>query len=110
VEVAARLRSSLRTEDTVPRLGGDEFVVLSENLRDKRGATAVASRITRTLESTISLDGHEVIVTASVGISFGTSSEDRPEALVRDAEIAMYRVKESGKNRSEIFRQEMGDD
>ncbi len=109
VEVAARLRSSLRAEDTVARLGGDEFVVLSENLRDKRGAAAVARRITRALRSTIPLDGHEVIVTASIGIAFGASCEDRPEELVRGAEIAMYRVKESGKNRSEIFRQEMGD-
>jgi diguanylate cyclase (GGDEF)-like protein/PAS domain S-box-containing protein len=110
VEVAARLRSSLRTEDTVARLGGDEFVVLSENLRDRRGAAAVAGRITRALQSTIPLDGHEVLVTASIGIAFGASSEDRPEALLRGAEIAMYRVKESGKNSSEIFRQEMGTD
>jgi diguanylate cyclase (GGDEF)-like protein/PAS domain S-box-containing protein len=110
VEVAARLRDSLRTEDIVARLGGDEFVVLSENLRDKRGAAAVAARITRALQSAIPLDGHEVIVTASIGIAFGTSSEDRPEALVRDAEIAMYRVKECGKNSSEIFREEMGGD
>jgi diguanylate cyclase (GGDEF)-like protein len=110
VEVATRLRSSLRMEDTVARLGGDEFVVLSENLRDKRGAASVAGRITRALQSTIPLDGHEVLVTASIGIAFGVSSEDQPEALLRGAEIAMYRVKESGKNRSEIFRQEMGED
>src|SRR3712207_1012671 len=98
VEVATRLRSSLRTEDIVARLGGDEFVVLSENLRDRRGAAAVAQRVARALQQPIPLDGHEVLVTTSIGIAFGGPRESLPEALLRDAEIAMYRVKESGKN------------
>jgi diguanylate cyclase (GGDEF)-like protein/PAS domain S-box-containing protein len=109
VEVATRLRSSLRAEDTVARLGGDEFVVLSENLRDRRGAAAVAQRVARALQPPIPLDGHEVFVTTSIGIAFGGPGEDRPETLLRDAEIAMYRVKESGKNHCEIFCKGMGE-
>jgi diguanylate cyclase (GGDEF)-like protein/PAS domain S-box-containing protein len=107
--VAERLRSSLRTADTVARLGGDEFVVVGEDLHDGREAATLAGRISEALRPTISLDDHEVFVSASIGIAFGASREDRPESLVRDAEVAMYRAKDGGKGCYEMFRPEMGE-
>jgi diguanylate cyclase (GGDEF)-like protein/PAS domain S-box-containing protein len=109
VEVARRLRSSLRTEDTVARLGGDEFVILGEDLNGDEDAAAFAGRIARALRPGVALDGHEVFVTVSIGIALGSSGEDRPEALLRDAEIAMYQGKQGGKNRYEFYRPVMGE-
>ena len=108
VEVASRIRSVLRPEDTVSRLGGDEFVVLLENVTGETEATEVAERVIRALKPPILLGDEEVFVTASIGVALGTSvGGTTPEALLADADAAMYRAKAKGRNGYELFRPEM---
>ena len=91
-------------ENTLARPGGDEFVVLAEELRNPSDAVRVAERIQEKLAATFNLDGHEIVLTASIGIVFvGSASQETPEELLRDAEIAMYRAKHMGKARCEVF-------
>ncbi|HEU4657126.1 MAG TPA: EAL domain-containing protein [Capillimicrobium sp.] len=99
--VAERLRRVLRPEDVIARFGGDEFTVLLANVADERAAVRVADRLAAALRSPILLDGEPRYVTASVGLSL--AEEDDPHALLRDADAAMYRAKELGKARCEIF-------
>ncbi len=107
-EVGRRLRTILRGNDLAARLGGDEFTVFLDEV-DEPAAVAIASRIERTIEKPILLDGHEVVVTASVGIAFNAPHYRRAEEILRDADTAMYRAKESGKARFEIFDSGMHD-
>jgi diguanylate cyclase (GGDEF)-like protein len=102
VAVAERLRVHLRSEDTVARLGGDEFAILLEDITDVSDATYVAERIIEELRG-IFVEGREMFVTASIGIALTASSPDQPNDLLRDADTAMYRAKEKGKARYEIF-------
>jgi diguanylate cyclase (GGDEF)-like protein/PAS domain S-box-containing protein len=106
--MADRLRASLRAEDTAARFGGDEFAVLLEvsNLTD---ATSAAVLIADRLRPPIRLNGHEMSLTASIGIALGTPGEDAPENLVRQADLAMYKAKTSGKARYAVFDQTMTD-
>ena len=105
VAIAERLAKGLRSTDTVARLGGDEFVVLLEDLVGAIDATRVADWIQDELKKPFMIDGHEVFVTTSIGIvlSANGSRYDRPEDLLRDADIAMYSAKGSGKAHFEIF-------
>ncbi|MGH9034451.1 MAG: EAL domain-containing protein, partial [Acidimicrobiia bacterium] len=105
VAVAARLRDAMRAEDTVARFGGDEFVVLCEDVSDEAEAEALADRLASILAAPLTVAGEETTVTVSIGIAYAprTSSEASPESLVRDADAAMYRAKEQGRNRHEVF-------
>jgi diguanylate cyclase len=108
VEVARRLQSCLRPADTVARLSGDEFTVLLEEVEDEVEAANVAQRIIDDIRQAIDLEGHQVFVGASVGIALSYNGEDRAEDLLRDADLAMYRAKEQGRSRYEIFEVTMG--
>src|SRR5947209_10672483 len=108
VAVAARLRDAVRDEDTVARLSGDEFTVLLEEVEDEVEAAAVAQRIIDDIRRAIDLEGHQVFVGASVGIALSHNGEDLAEDLLRDADLAMYRAKERGRSRYEIFEVTMG--
>ncbi len=106
--VADRLSRTVRQADTIGRLGGDEFVVLLENFALDRGPDVVAQRICRELARPIELPGdhqHAAKVTASVGIATGLRGS--AEALVRDADMALYEAKSLGKNRWVAFRDGM---
>ncbi len=94
--VAQRLKRSLRPEDTLARFGGDEFVVLLEDVEDPGEAVRVAQRITYELRMPFALEGRELYVSASLGISFGTARTKSPEDLLRDADTAMYQAKKDG--------------
>ncbi len=107
VEITRRLRSCVHPTDTVARLGGDEFTVLLENIEAPENATAVAERLQRELEVPVEVDHHELYTTASVGIVADASHRERPEDLLRDADTAMYRAKENGRARYEVFEAEM---
>jgi diguanylate cyclase (GGDEF)-like protein len=104
--VAPRLEQALRPGDTVARFGGDEFAVLAEDVGDGRGATRIAERIAEALARPFILRDREHFVSASIGISIGTGTEE-PEALIRDADSALYRAKEHGRGGYEMFDEVM---
>ncbi len=104
--VAPQIEQALRPGDTVARFGGDEFAVLVEDVGDERGATRIAERIAESLARPFILREREHFVSASIGISIGTGTED-PEALIRDADSALYRAKDRGRGGYEIFDEVM---
>ena len=103
--VAERLRRVLRPEDLLARFGGDELAVCLEQVDDPERAMRVADRMATALRAPFVLDGEQRFVTASFGIAIaGPDDADRtPEAMLRDADAAMYRAKERGKARAEVF-------
>jgi diguanylate cyclase (GGDEF)-like protein/PAS domain S-box-containing protein len=101
--VGERLRDVLRPHDTVARLGGDEFVVLCEDLENDRAAVRVAERVLAALQRPIACGDQSVVSSASIGIALTRRSDTTPDALLRDADMAMYRAKETGRNRIEVF-------
>jgi diguanylate cyclase (GGDEF)-like protein/PAS domain S-box-containing protein len=103
VEIAPRLSEALRPGDTIGRLGGDEFVVLLGDVADERGAVEVAERIGAALRRPFRLEGIEHFVTVSIGIALASGPHVQPEALLRDADAALYRAKDRGRGRHEIF-------
>jgi diguanylate cyclase (GGDEF)-like protein len=103
VTIARRLEAGLRPTDTVARLGGDEFALLLDGLEDEGDAIRVAERIQEELTAPFNLGGHEVFTTASVGITLSAPGYEDPENVLRDADTAMYRAKENGKARYELF-------
>ncbi len=107
VTIARRLRECVRPDDTVARLGGDEFVVLLDGVQDVEEASTIANRIQESLKSPISLGDHEVVTSASIGIAASSRKYERPEQILRDADLAMYRAKTLGKSRQEIFDGDM---
>lgn len=109
VEAARLLSRHLRTTDTVARLGGDEFVILLDDITAMSDATRIADRIQKELSDSLSLLGREMYITASIGIVLSATGYDRPEDVLRDADIAMYRAKALGKARYEIFDATMRD-
>ena len=94
--VAQRLRRCLRPEDTLARFGGDEFVVLIEALDDPAQAVQVAERITEELRRPFIIEGRDLYVLASIGISLGDARTHDPDDLLREADTAMYRAKDEG--------------
>jgi diguanylate cyclase (GGDEF)-like protein len=105
--IGDRLRKALRPEDMASRFGGDEFVVLCEDLEDDRHVVTIAERIGGSISEPISLEAGEVVVTTSIGIAAARGIGDRPEVLLRDADAAVYRAKERGRDRFEFFDQRM---
>jgi diguanylate cyclase (GGDEF)-like protein len=105
--IGDRLRKALRPEDMASRFGGDEFVVLCEDLEDDRHVVTIAERIGRSISEPMSLEAGEVVVTTSIGIAAARGIGDRPEVLLRDADAAVYRAKERGRDRFEFFDQRM---
>lgn len=100
---AHRLKNLLREQDTVARLGGDEFVVMVEDAEGESSAVAVGERILDSLGAPFMVKGHELYVTASVGITIFPEDGDTPDALIKNADLAMYRAKETGKNNCQLF-------
>jgi diguanylate cyclase (GGDEF)-like protein/PAS domain S-box-containing protein len=108
--VAPRLRSHLRPGDIVARFGGDEFGILIDRLADDSEAIAIAERVASAFAQPFSMQGVDHFVNASIGIAVARVSDGRPtnaELLIRDADAAMYRAKEGGRNRSVLFDAEM---
>lgn len=103
INMARLLEGILRPNDTVARLGGDEFVILIDGINNISDATIVADRLQDKLASTPLLEGHSIFVSASIGIVLSLSGLDRPEDVLRDADIAMYRAKANGRARYEIY-------
>jgi PAS domain S-box-containing protein len=94
-------------DNTLARPGGDEFAVLAEELRNPSDAVRVAERIQKKLAPHFVVNGQEIVITVSIGIAVGSSSTTDAQNLLRDAEIAMYRAKQGGKARCELFDNKM---
>jgi diguanylate cyclase (GGDEF)-like protein/PAS domain S-box-containing protein len=107
VSVAERLRKLLRPNDTLARFGGDEFTVLIEDIEDPVDAMWVAERIVEGFREPFALNGQEFFAAASIGIACGSARTTSPEKLLRNADAAMYRAKESGPLGYEVFDQSM---
>lgn len=107
IGIASRLKACLRPTDMMARLGGDEFTILLEDIKDISDAVHIADRIQAQLTRHFDLGGQEVFTTASIGIALSARNYDQPEALLRDADIAMYRAKALGKARFEVFNLDM---
>ncbi len=117
VQIGKRLTASLREidtisrpqlsaatkDDTLARVGGDEYTVLLEDIRNASDGIRVAERLQAKLALPFSVHGYEIVVTASVGIAVSTAVCAHAEDLLRDANIAMYRAKQTGKARCEVF-------
>jgi len=106
-ELATRLQEVVRPGDTVARFGGDEFTILCESIADEAHALAIAERVGRVAATPFALGDAEVFVTMSVGIALGSGARTRPEALIENADAAMYRAKARGGNRREVFDRDM---
>ncbi len=107
IECGKRLAASIREGDTVARLGGDEFVVLIEDVKDPSDYIRVARRIEQNLTAPAEIEGKKVFVSVSMGIVLSDEHYRQPEEILRDADIAMYRSKDLGRGRFEIFNQGM---
>ncbi|HKB81087.1 MAG TPA: EAL domain-containing protein, partial [Thermoanaerobaculia bacterium] len=95
---ADRLVSCVRAEDTVARMGGDEFTVLLSDIADARAAAVVAQKVLESMSEPIDVDGHELFITTSIGIAVFPDDGIDAETLLKDADRAMYRAKEVGRN------------
>ena len=104
---AERLRSCVRDSDTVARLGGDEFTVVVEDIVEDHDAAAVAQKILDTLSQPFNLYGHEVFISVSVGVTLYPSDDENADNLLRNADSAMYRAKEFGRNNFQFYVAEM---
>lgn len=104
VEVALRLRHCIRANDTVARLGGDEFVVLFSDLDDEVGACEAVSRLIRIVSEPCTIGTARLKIALSVGVTlYPSGTTDEPDALLRQADQAMYEAKRNGKNRMQFF-------
>jgi diguanylate cyclase (GGDEF)-like protein len=106
-QVAARLKSMVNDVDTVARLGGDEFAIIQVNVVDVQQALTLSGRIVAELEKPFELQGHEALVSASVGVAFCDDQNVALEDLLRQADVALYEAKTSGRGRYQLFAGEL---
>jgi diguanylate cyclase (GGDEF)-like protein len=107
VGVAERIKAALREADTAARFGGDEFAILLQDVADLDAVGRVVDRVQRNLAVPYELDGHRVVVTASIGIAASPTGYDDAENVLRDADIAMYQAKSVGRGSSATFDRAM---
>lgn len=107
VAVAHILTGAVRSYDTVSRFGGDEFILFLNQLSDTADLTRILSKLTETLQAPFALNGQEVFITASIGAALYPQDGEDAETLVKNADTAMYRAKEQGKNRYALCSQSL---
>lgn len=95
---ADRLRAAVRETDTIARIGGDEFAIIQTAVDQPKGARQLCNRLLKSITRPYHLDGHEVLVTASIGVAVANSGRATPERMLQKADIALYKAKEEGRN------------
>jgi len=106
-QVAERLKRQIRSEDTLARISGDEFVLLMEDIHDPGEVTTVAGKLLTTLDRPFRTKEHEIYQTASIGISLYPTDGHDAETLIKNADAAMYRAKEEGRNGFQFWTNEL---
>jgi len=109
-EVALRLRGAVRRTDTVARLGGDEFGIVQTSINHISAAEALAEKILTKMQEPYNLGHKKVFIGASIGITVYPMDDEAPDELLRNADIAMYAAKDSGRNTFEFFARDMSED
>ena len=105
--VGDRLQASARPTDLVARLGGDEFAIVQTGTEQPSGATALATRLIAEIAKPFELDGHQVVIGASVGISIAPNDGSDPDKLLKNADMALYRAKSDGRDSYRFFEPDM---
>ncbi len=107
MKVAESLRQCVRYQDTVARMGGDEFVILLTDIDGMSGASSVARKIMETMAKPVQLLKNELIITPSIGITLAPADSLNADILLKNADMAMYKAKSSGRNNYQFFTEEM---
>lgn len=107
IQFSDEIKKCIRSTDTIARMGGDEFAVLLEEFDEPREVFKIAKRISNIGKSSFVIERNEIRISASIGIVLNTKSYGHAENILRDADIAMYRVKETGKSSFIIFKKKM---
>ena len=105
--VAQRLKQVCRKEDTLGRLGGDEFIVIGQHVQSRSGAATLAAKLIQALDTPFSLEGHEIFVGGSIGVSIFPQDADDASTMIRNADVAMYHAKRGGGPRVAFYEEEM---
>jgi diguanylate cyclase (GGDEF)-like protein len=105
--MADRLLGFIRPADTLARLGGDEFVIVAEDLTDEREAVALGERVAEAGRRPFQIGGETLVCTVSVGIATTTDAHHAPQKLLQEADLALYRAKDRGRNRAEVFDEDL---
>ena len=108
VEVAVRLQRCVRKADTIARLGGDEFTIVLEDIDHPSFAEAICRKIIEALQAPITVQRHELYVTTSIGVTFFPTDDLDLNGLLRNADAAMYRAKDQGRNKYHLFTADLG--
>ncbi len=107
LKVASRLRSLSRKDDTVARISGDEFVIILENIHDAQDTVVMAQKLINAFQEPLVVQGHELHITLSIGISIYPRDGDDVQTLVRNADAALYRAKAEGRNDFYYYTEEL---
>ncbi len=107
ISISRRLESVLRMGDTIARFGGDEFVILLEEIDTPEDAITIAQALQEQMKLSFHLGEYEVFMDISIGIVIGNQGHQQPDHLLRDADLALYKAKEAGKGRYQIFEHDM---
>jgi diguanylate cyclase (GGDEF)-like protein len=115
VAMAERLKHNVRNIDlvarnsTIARFGGDEFAILLDNVQENQAVITVANRLQEIISRPFNINGKEIFTTVSIGLAINSHAYEHPEDILRDADMAMYQAKESGKNHVEVYDSAMHD-
>ena len=107
--VSSRLQAAVRDTDTVARMGGDEFVLILPERTDAGLSTHIVQRIMDAIAQPLTIEGHEFFVSCSIGVAVYPADGDTPEELIKHADIAMYRAKETGRNNFQFYTSAMNE-